>query len=168
MAFSEREDVSFSAQISRVLAQQPGVAPGLSVAEFAALGMPTDEAVVMIPKALSLGVDLVVYAVTPRVICKVLRPSDAFNYVLDSDVAEQLGTKFLLQTYSPSTLATSAIHSHWALLRFSTRNQCAAGQLDVSPRRIEAALGDARELCRQKATAAPGSAILAAPELWLG
>jgi len=119
MAFGERDDFSLTEQISRAVARQPNLDTKVTVAEFAALGLPTDEALVLVSKALGIGVDLVVYAITPRVICDLpQRLNDVANHLMDSDVAKLLGPRFLLQNYSPAALASGAVQAHWALLRF--------------------------------------------------
>jgi hypothetical protein len=119
MAFREPEDRSLTAELARIVAKQPGAQRKVAVAEYSALGLPTEEALVLISKALALGVDLVVYAVTPRVICHMNeRVSDVTNYVMEFGVARQIGAKSLVELYPPGQLASSLVYSHWGLLRY--------------------------------------------------
>ena len=137
MAWGERDNVTLTQQLSRGVVKAN--VPNVTVAEFASPGVPADEAAVLVTKALGLGASLVLYAVTPRVICDLARnATDADEYALDSDVAPELGARFLLSRYDSRTLAASFIRSHWALLRFRTEishtlSQWLVGALAIMP-----------------------------------
>jgi hypothetical protein len=93
------------------------------------------EATVAIAKALGAGGDVVVYAMTPRIMCKQEVPAtDAARYALDPDVAPQLGMRYLWSAFTVGSLATSAVQTRWGLLAF--RRELRAGLAKQSGARL--------------------------------
>jgi hypothetical protein len=104
--------------LERRLAASEGALGTVAVVELGFLGLTTPDAAIVVAKSLAMDVDLVTYAMTPRIMCALpAEATDAHRYVLDPDVAARLGPR-LLGDYPLATLAGSAVRSHWALLTF--------------------------------------------------
>ena len=108
-----------SVQLANALARRELEGRPAEVIEFGFYGLPAEEAAVVIAKALAIGTDLVIYAMTPRIVCRLSRPAtDAARYALEWDVASRLGMGFAWRSFGPEALVASAVRSHWQLLRF--------------------------------------------------
>ncbi len=109
----------FAPELEREIAATRDRANPVMVIELGFLGLTTPDASLVIAKALALGSDLVVYAVTPRVICTLpFSATDAVRYALDPGVPSRLGPTFLLREFSVASLAESAVNAHWTLFRY--------------------------------------------------
>jgi hypothetical protein len=115
-----------SAQLADALNRRDLGGRPVEVIEFGFYGLPAEDAAVVIAKALAIGTDLVIYAMTPRIVCRLGRPAtDAARYALDWDVASRLGMGFVWRSFGPEALVASAVRSRWQLLRF--RRELKAG-----------------------------------------
>jgi hypothetical protein len=114
----EREPERLATMLRTQLAQRDGLASA-QVFDFSAIGLPVGEAAVVVAEGLAMGADLVLYAITPRIICALDQAAtDARRYVFDRGVTSRLGFPYLLETYSLGELAESAVRSHWHLLAY--------------------------------------------------
>lgn len=105
--------------IQRSFNARTGTAKPITVIELGFLGLTTPDAAVIVAQALATQVDLVVVALTPRVLCRMTTDvTDARRHAMSWDVASRLGIGFLVDQFSLATMAESAARSHWALLRF--------------------------------------------------
>ncbi len=119
MSSTQPRETTLVAGVRRVANDSLRTDLPVDVMEFSAAGMPATDAVVFIAKALGLGVDLVTYSLTPRVLCSPgRRSSDVDRWVMDGDARRELGWSYLSGSFGPEDLARSFLISHWDLYRF--------------------------------------------------
>jgi hypothetical protein len=105
--------------IERAFNAHPGEPRPITAIELGFLGLTTPDAAVIVAKALAMNVDLVVFAVTPRIVCRMAaQATDARRHAMEWGIASRLGIRFLVDEFSLATMAESVVRSHWALLRF--------------------------------------------------
>lgn len=105
--------------IQRDFNTRTGTSKPITVIELGFLGLTTPDAAVVVARALSTPTDLLVLAVTPRVLCRMTaEATDARRHAMSWNVASRLGIGFLVTQFSLATMAESAIRSHWALLGY--------------------------------------------------
>jgi lysophospholipase L1-like esterase len=103
--------------IQRDFNARPGTSKPITVMELGFLGLTAPDAAVVVARALATRTDLVVLAVTPRVLCRMTaEATDARRHAMSWSIASRLGVGFLVEQFSLATMAESAIRSHWALL----------------------------------------------------